>query len=185
MTSRQNDCSVLLFCHDVIASVCVQAAGPCNAEHEQENQKPKSSSRARDLIQSQFWAGKVIYVALSSKSSSPCLSDFCFFVFKTHFATPFSPQELFLLFSKALLSLMAFPSLFNLYTSMHLFKLLSLVQGSSCFLYALPPLFFFFLMLYISCPTTYPCDNWKKEIPPFYAWGAPAGKKWVGWGFAM
>lgn len=104
--------------------------------------EPEISSRANSELGKSFTLPSAPRAALHVFLISVSLS-------LRHTSPPLSlPKNYFYSFSKALLSLMAFPSLFNLYTSMHLFKLLSLVQGSSCFLYALPPLFFFFNVIY-------------------------------------
>lgn len=63
---------------------------------------------------------------------------------------------------------------------MHLFRLLSLVQGSGCFLHA------FFLKkkcIYIRCPTR-PCDNQKNKYLHFCLRSSSWGK-WVGRGFTV
>lgn len=62
---------------------------------------------------------------------------------------------------------------------MHLFRLLSLVQGSGCFLHS----FFFLRCIYIRCPT-HPCDNQKKKYPHFCLRSSSWGK-WVGRGFTV
>lgn len=63
---------------------------------------------------------------------------------------------------------------------MHLFRLLSLVQGSGCFLHA----FFFLLNVYILGAQHIPVTTRKRNIL-ISAWGAPSGEKGAGRGFTV